>query len=131
MTFDDETRARLAREWMNSSLTQEQFCAQHNIATRTLRQWVEKHGTGRRPAAHALAIVDNAIAQLVALRDALVAEEACQVGADDDLDHEVAEQPDERHAGAKEHATAAPQSSPVEVETFRPMPMPAPGTFCW
>lgn len=78
-----EMRARLAREWLTSAMTQAEFCHVNRCSTRALREWVSKYCAGRRPEAKARAIIDSAIRQLQALRDALDDEEERQVGTSD------------------------------------------------
>lgn len=130
MTFDDEARARLAREWMRSPMKQSEFCAAHGISTRVLREWVRRFGVGDRPEARAVAIIDDAIERLRALRDAVVAEEARQDGTADEPEPEATETHAPRHAESErpssaEDARAAPAADPV-----KPIPMPSPG-FPW
>ena len=105
MDFDNAARARIARGWLNSSLDQRAYAAQHGISTRTLRQWVSRYGAPDRPAARAKAIIDTAINQLQALRTALDAEEERLSGTTD-------EPAQERRAAAAERTSAVP-SAPV------------------
>ena len=81
--FDEDARRRIAQGWAATSLDQESYAAQHGISPRTLREWVRLYGVGGRPAARVRAIIDDAIAQLLALRAALDAEGACRVGVED------------------------------------------------
>lgn len=131
MTFDDTARARIARGWLNSSLDQPTYAAKHGISTRTLRLWVEKYGPGDRPAARARAIISSAIDQLHALQAALDADEACLAGTQDDGDHEVPREAEERHAASETPTTVGHMNVP-EAEPARPTPMPLPRDgFLW
>jgi hypothetical protein len=130
MTIDNETRARWVREWMRSPLKQSEFCAAHGISTRALREWVRRFGTGDRPEARAVSIIDDTIERLRALREALVAEEACRVGVPDEPAGESDEEQELRHA---ESEGAAPSGTPEPVAEPPPVkraPMPSAG-FPW
>jgi hypothetical protein len=76
MAFDDAARARIARGWLNSSLDQPAYAAQHGISTRTLRDWVCRYGGGRRPHAQLRAAIIAAVEQLQNVLTALDAEAA-------------------------------------------------------
>jgi len=112
MTFDDAARARIARGWSSTPLDQPTYAAQHGISERTLREWARRFGAGRRPAARTRAIIESAIAQLQALRTALDAEDACHIGAADNLAALADRDCEERHAAAAEQASTLP-ATPV------------------
>lgn len=103
----DQARAAVARGWASSCLTQAQFAADHGIAPRTLRLWVERFGDGERPVERAKAIIDTAFADLKKVRETLDAE------------------------AAREAATP-PAPEPLEREEAPTRkPMPPPGFFAW
>jgi hypothetical protein len=108
---------------MRSPLKQTDFCAAHGISTRALRGWMSRLGDGDRPEARALAIIDEALEKLTALRAAVVAEAEDHLGAGDDAT------PDEPKRHAEPEATPGPQL-PAAVEPVRPKPMPGAG-FVW
>lgn len=130
MNFDDGTRARLAREWMRSPLKQSEFCAAHGISTRVLREWVRRFGVGDRPEARAVAIIDDAIERLRALRDAVVAEEARQEGTADDPEPQAMETREARHAESERPSSAEGARASRGADAVKPIPMPSPG-FPW
>jgi len=78
MTFDDAARAQIARGWLNSSLDQPTYAAEHGISDRTLREWLAKYGAGRRPEAQARAAIVASIEQLQKALAALDAEAAAE-----------------------------------------------------
>lgn len=134
MTFDNETRCRLVREWMRSPLKQTEFCAAHGVSTRVLREWVRRFGGGDRPEARAVAIIDDAIERLRVLRDGLVAERACpagRAGEPEHEEHEPGDEEEERRADSVPPAPGvlAPPSGPHAIRPL-PKPMPPPG-FPW
>ena len=94
MTFDNATRARIARGWAATSLDQPTYAAQHGISTRTLRDWVRRFGGDRRPHPQLRAAVVATIDQLQNVLAALDAEAAADSAAAPEDWHEVAE----RHA---------------------------------
>jgi transposase-like protein len=57
---NDELRARIARGWTESGLSQPQYAQQHGITERTLRAWRAKYCADRLPPGEAVreAIVD-------------------------------------------------------------------------
>lgn len=125
MTLDDEARAQVVREWMRSPLKQTEFCAEKGISPRVLREWMRRFGAGDRPEARALAIIDEALEKLTALRASVVAEAEGRFGRGEDA---PAEQP-ERHAELAQAPTTAASAGQVA----RPSP-PRPqgrGGFDW
>ncbi len=77
-TFNDETRAAIARAWTESQLTQEEYAARFGISTRTLRLWLARYASTRPPLAEARAILVDAIERLQALMATVDAQAACQ-----------------------------------------------------
>ncbi len=51
LLLNDEARARIARDWRKSGMTQAEYAASHSITDRTLRSWLRRwaptslHGT--------------------------------------------------------------------------------------
>lgn len=131
--IDDSTRARIAQGWRTTSLDQATYAAQFSISTRCLREWVRRFGAGRRPEAQALAVIDEAIERLRALRTAVAAEAACQVGEGVPVEiggaGDVNDQP-KRHANPEQApdpvGTEAPVTPPALVGRI---PMPGPGVW--
>jgi hypothetical protein len=78
MHYDDETRARVVRDWMHSTRTQTDFCAERGISTRALRSWTRRLGVGERPHLRLLAVLDEAVRNLLVAREGLAAEVACR-----------------------------------------------------
>lgn len=114
MTFDDAARARIARGWMNSSLDQPTYAAQHGISERTLRDWVGRFGGGRRPHAQLRAAIVASIEQFQSVLAALDAEAAADTaGAAHDAEDA------ERHAGLE------PPVPPADVVSAPPEVLPA------
>jgi hypothetical protein len=114
--LDNEARIQLVREWLRSPLKQTEFCTEKGISTRALREWVRRFGAGDRPEARAIAIIDEALEKLTALRAALVAEEACRVGDEgDDTDDEqhLDEDLEDRHAEPAKVLPVAPPAPPA------------------
>lgn len=130
MTIDNETRTRLVREWMRSPLQQSEFCAVHGISTRALREWVRRFGTGDRPEARAVSIIDDAIERLRVLREALVAEQACQGGMTEEQSAESDEEQELRHAEPERPALGGTPEPPPEPPPVKRAPMPSSG-FPW
>jgi transposase-like protein len=69
---DDQLRARVARGWTESGLSQPEYARQHGISERTLRAWRAKYCADRQPPGEAVreAIVD-AMERLQAALDVL------------------------------------------------------------
>jgi hypothetical protein len=111
MELDDAARARIARGWASSCLTQAEYAAKYGVSDRALRAWVARFGGGSRPEARVRAVIEKAITDLEELLAALDAEAERLAGSGEG--NSVAEAP-ERPA-----ASASPQSSPP---TPRPMP---------
>jgi hypothetical protein len=111
-TMTSEARAAIAREWTRSSLSQEAFAARHGIRPsahpRTLREWVRRFGTGRRPHAQLRAAIVASIEQLQNVLAALDTEVAADLAAAHEAGQEVAE----RHAAAETSVTP-PRATPV------------------
>ena len=84
LRLTDSDRARLAREWMDSSMSQADFCAARGCSPRALREYITRFCAGPRPVARARAIIDRAIQQLQELRDALDVEAVANEHVDDD-----------------------------------------------
>lgn len=123
--FDEARRKAVARGWASSPLDQESYAAKHNISARTLREWVRRYGVTDRPGARALAIINTAITQLQALRAGLDAEEACQVGEENEPAPDPIADCQERHAGPE---AACPVTSSADTPAkpvpagWKPMP---------
>jgi hypothetical protein len=108
--IDEARRQAVARGWASTSLDQASYAAQHGISARTLREWVRHYGVTDRPVAKAVAILDDIITQLQAMRAALVAEAACQVGGAVSEDAQADEHSQGRHAGTEVESAASTQT---------------------
>jgi len=120
MLLDDVARAELVREWMRSSKTQGEFCAEKGISTRVLREWVRRFGITDRPEARARAIIDTAIAQLQALKAALDTEETLPVANEQDACQEAAKDHTERHAEPEPLPNPAATGAPAPESATAP-----------
>ncbi|MHB8877193.1 MAG: helix-turn-helix domain-containing protein [Myxococcaceae bacterium] len=71
---DDNHRADVARGWAGSGMSQADYAFFHGISSRTLRSWVRRYTPApERADRQAFTIIDKAIAELTAIREALVA----------------------------------------------------------
>jgi transcriptional regulator with XRE-family HTH domain len=70
-TIDDETRARVARGWEKSGLSQAEYAARSGISERTLRGWRLRFVPSGMPAEAVRRIVEEAVQRLQALLAAL------------------------------------------------------------
>ncbi len=66
MTFDDETRRRLATEWESSGLDQAAYAVQNGIQPRTLRAWRQKFCDEQQPVDQSPAAIEPIAAALAA-----------------------------------------------------------------
>jgi hypothetical protein len=114
MELDDAARARIARGWAPSCLTQAEYAARHGISDRSLRAWMARFAVGSRPELRVRAIVERALSELEAVRAELDADQERRAGSVSD---EVPVTLPERRPDA-----AAPTSSV-------PKPMPTGGVF--
>lgn len=105
MELDDVARARIARGWASSCLTQAEYAARFGISTRALRAWVARFGAGSRPEARVRAVVEKAITDLQQLLAGLDAE---------------AERPGGNGEGTR--AAEAPERPAAAAPSPRPMP---------
>lgn len=79
--WSSESRARIARGWAESGLSQAEYSKKFGIAPRTLRAWVERYASRQPPDAQVRAVVVETIAKLGALLDALDRAAACRDSA--------------------------------------------------
>ncbi|RUO93602.1 hypothetical protein D7Y11_08645 [Corallococcus sp. AB018] len=73
----DNQRAAVARGWASSRMDQASYAQLHGIKPRTLRQWILRWAPTVPTDVRALTIIDQAIRDLQALRDAVSANVAC------------------------------------------------------
>jgi transposase-like protein len=72
--WTDEARARVARGWTESALSQAAYAELHGISPRTLRDWVSRYASGEPSAERARSAIQNAIEALSEVLAALNAE---------------------------------------------------------
>lgn len=71
-THTDELRARIARGWPDSGLSQPEYARQHGITERTLRAWRAKYCADRLPFGDGVRkAIEEALAKLQAALDAI------------------------------------------------------------
>ncbi|ACL63381.1 hypothetical protein A2cp1_0020 [Anaeromyxobacter dehalogenans 2CP-1] len=74
-TIDAKTRAKIARGWAGSSLTQDEYAAKYGISARTLRLYRSRYASRQPPVDQVRAIITGAMQELRDLLDSLDREE--------------------------------------------------------
>ena len=76
-SMTDNQRAAVARGWASSRMDQASYVQLHGIKPRTLRQWILRWAPTVPADVRALTIIEQAISDLQALRDAASANAVC------------------------------------------------------
>lgn len=121
----DTQRAAVARGWASSRMDQARYAQLHGIKPRTLRQWILRWAQTAPADVRALTIIEQAIRDLQALRDAVSANVAC---------HPAEQNQEPEHEEPLHPPSADPARRPAALtnaETIVATPPPKKRAFEW
>jgi uncharacterized protein YjcR len=123
--LNDEQRAAVARGWASSGMHQVSYAQFHGIKPRTLREWIQRWAPTASADVRALTIIEKAIRDLQALRDAV----AVDVARHSAERHQEPEHEETRHPPSAD--PARPPAALVNAATIMAAPPTRKRGFEW